>query len=64
VAPLKNNEKNPSLLCTMLINRFEGHCATFGKGKKNPLSSMTLGQFGWIFFVLFFYTTTMGWMLA
>jgi hypothetical protein len=48
----------------MLINRFEGHCATFGKGKKNPLSSMTLGQFGWNFFVLFFYTTTMGWMLA
>jgi len=29
-----------------IINRFEGNCGTFGKGKRNPMSSMTLGQFG------------------
>jgi hypothetical protein len=43
VTPLKNNEKNPPLLSTTLINRFERSCGTFGKGKKNPLSSTTLG---------------------
>jgi len=36
-------KKNPPLLSMMLINRFEGSCATFGEGKKNPMSSMTLG---------------------
>jgi len=39
VAPLKNNEKNPPLLSTMLIKRFEGSCGTFGEGEKNPLIS-------------------------
>jgi hypothetical protein len=36
---------NPPLLPT-LINRFKRNCGTFrGGGGKNPLSSMTLGQF-------------------
>jgi hypothetical protein len=35
VAPLKKNEKkNPLLSPTMLINRFEGSCGTFGEEKK------------------------------
>jgi hypothetical protein len=34
VAPLKKNEKNPPLSSTTLINRFEGNCGTFGKGKQ------------------------------
>jgi hypothetical protein len=36
-------KKNPPLLSTMLINGFEGSCGTFGEGKKNPLSLITLG---------------------
>jgi hypothetical protein len=38
-------KKNSPLLSTMFKNRFEGSCGTFGEGKKNPLSPMTLGQF-------------------
>jgi hypothetical protein len=34
VAPLKKNEKNPLLSPTMLINRFERSCGTFGEEKK------------------------------
>jgi hypothetical protein len=40
-------KENPPLLSTMLIKRFEGNCDTFGEWEKNPLSSMTLGQFSW-----------------
>jgi hypothetical protein len=43
VAP--SQKKNPPLLSMTLINKFERSCATFGEGKKNPLSSTTLGQF-------------------
>jgi hypothetical protein len=30
-------KKNPPLLFTMLINRFEGSCGTFGGEKKPPI---------------------------
>jgi hypothetical protein len=45
VAPSKKNEKNPPLLSTMFIIRFEGNCGTFGKERKTPLLSMTLCHF-------------------
>jgi hypothetical protein len=34
---------NPTFSSTTFSNRFEGNCGTFGKEKKNPLSSITLG---------------------
>jgi len=40
------NEKKLPLLPMIVINRFERSCGTFrGGGGKNPLLSMTLGQF-------------------
>jgi hypothetical protein len=32
VTPSKMNEKKSPMLSMMLINRFEGTCATFGEG--------------------------------
>jgi hypothetical protein len=43
VAPSKKNEKNPPLLSTTLINRFEGNCDTFGKEGKNPIVINDIG---------------------
>jgi hypothetical protein len=45
MAHLKENEKKSPIVVTMLINCFDQSCGTFGEGKKNPLSSMTLGKF-------------------
>jgi hypothetical protein len=47
VAPLKNNEKNPSLLSMLFINKFDESRDTFGEGKKNLMSSTKLGYFAW-----------------
>jgi hypothetical protein len=44
MAPLKKNEKKPSLLSTMLINRFDGSCGTFGEGKKKPIVVNKIGS--------------------
>ncbi len=42
---MKNERKNP-LLPAIVIHRFEKSCGTFkGGGGKNPMLSMTLGQF-------------------
>jgi len=60
MAPLKKNEKKPSLLSTMLINRFDRSCGTFGEGKKKPLLSTKLGQFAQEKKL----KMIMGWMLA
>jgi len=41
------SKKNP-LLSMIVINKFEKICGTFwGRGGKNPMLSMTLGQFAW-----------------
>jgi len=37
--------KKPPLLLMVVINRFQKNCGTFRGGGKNPLLSMTLGQF-------------------
>jgi hypothetical protein len=44
VTPSKKNEKNPPLLSTTLINRFEGKCDTFGKEEKNPIVVNDIGS--------------------
>jgi hypothetical protein len=36
-------EKNPPLFFTILLNKFEKSCGTFGKEKKNSLELMSLG---------------------
>jgi len=41
---LTNNEKKTPFSSMMFIKKFEGSCGFFEKGKKNPLSSITLGQ--------------------
>jgi hypothetical protein len=40
-----------------IINRFEGSCDTFGKGKKNPMLLTTLGQIAqnFIYYLLFIF---------
>jgi hypothetical protein len=44
LAPSKKNEKNPPLLSTTLIIRFEGNCGTFGKEKKKPIVVNNIGS--------------------
>jgi hypothetical protein len=69
MAPSTKNEDKTSLLPMTLINRFEKSCDTFiGSGGKNPLSSMTLGQFAQKKEKkIYFFNKkqqTMGWMLT
>jgi len=59
-------KKNPPLFSTILINRSEGICGTFGEGeKKNHCHQqhwVTLKKKKPI--IIFFKTMTTGWMLA
>jgi hypothetical protein len=48
MAALMKNERKKALLPTIVIHMFEKSCGTFKRGQgKNPMSSMTLGQFAW-----------------